>query len=128
MFPTKRPSSLTARGVNRMRPLVLFVSVLRVSACVDLCDRSCAYVCKFMYVVYVHLCVCGLGIYAQPHCRSESKAWSYGSLASIGIQDLCNPNTTIYFETSVFVYSYLFVKRLKSCSHLCSKILLFPHF
>lgn len=71
------------------------------------------------------VCVCGLRIHAQPHCRLE---WSYGSRASSRIQDLCIPNTTIYFESSVFVYSYLFVKRLRSCSHLCSKILFFPHF
>lgn len=133
---------------TRTRLLVLFMSVLnvfafvhlRVYVCIDIyiCIYTymytymymyactCVYVCMFTYVVYV--CMHGLRVHAQSKYWLELKTWSCGSHASTELQHLCNPKTNSYFKLSVFLYSNLLVKRMKSYSYVCSKIVFFHYF
>lgn len=119
IFHTRRPSYLAAREVRRIRTPALLVCLTAESSCLCRPIRPHVYIHTFIYTcVRVRVD----RTHALPHCSWDG-AMAAQPPAGIRIQAI-----PIYFESAVIVYSYLFVKRLRSCSYLCSKILFFLHF
>lgn len=102
IFSSNGLSSQSAREGNRIRSLEL---CLRKCCVFCLCGQPCTYVDTSMYIcIYVHMysvrvCVCLLGVRAQTHCCLGP--WSCGSLAWNELLDLAaslrwNPNHELW--------------------------------